>query len=50
MRIIVVLMGLSGSGKTTIGELLADRMGAIFTAADDYHSAANKAKMAGGSH
>jgi len=45
---IVVLMGVSGSGKTTIGSLLAERMGAVFADADDYHPAANKAKMAAG--
>jgi gluconokinase len=45
---IVLLMGVSGSGKTTIGELLAGRMGVVFADADDYHSAANKAKMAAG--
>ena len=45
---IVVLMGVSGSGKTTIGKLLSERTGAVFADADDYHPAANKAKMAAG--
>ena len=45
---IVVLMGVTGSGKTTIGTLLAERMHTVFADADDYHSAANKAKMAAG--
>ncbi len=45
---IVVLMGVSGSGKTTIGTLLAKRMATSFADADDYHSPANKAKMAAG--
>ncbi len=45
---IVVLMGVSGSGKTTIGTLLAARLGSVFADADDYHPAANKAKMAAG--
>ena len=45
---IVVLMGVSGSGKTTIGTLLAESLGAVFADADDYHPAANKAKMAAG--
>jgi gluconokinase len=45
---IVVLMGVSGSGKTTIGTLLAARTGTAFADADDYHPAANKAKMASG--
>ncbi len=45
---IVVLMGVSGSGKTTIGTLLAQRTGTTFADADDYHPAANKAKMAAG--
>jgi len=45
---IVVLMGVSGSGKTTIGTLLAAREGTVFADADDYHPAANKAKMASG--
>jgi gluconokinase len=45
---IVVLMGVSGSGKTTIGTLLAERTGAVFADADDYHPQANKDKMAAG--
>src|ERR1700735_3467862 len=45
---IVVLMGVTGSGKTTIGTLLAERTGAVFADADDYHPLANKQKMAAG--
>ena len=45
---IVVLMGVSGSGKTTIGTALSVLSGAVFADADDYHPAANKAKMAAG--
>jgi len=43
---IVVVMGVSGSGKTTIGKLLAERMGWIFADADDYFSSTSKQKMA----
>lgn len=45
---IVVLMGVSGAGKTTIGVRLAERTGATFADADDYHPKANKEKMAAG--
>ena len=45
---IVVLMGVSGAGKTTIGTLLAERAGTVFADADDYHPKANKDKMAAG--
>lgn len=45
---VVVLMGVSGSGKTTIGTLLAERLHTVFADADSYHSPANKAKMAAG--
>jgi gluconokinase len=46
--VIVVLMGVTGSGKTTVGTLLAARMHAVFADADDYHPKANKDKMAAG--
>jgi gluconokinase len=42
---IVIVMGVTGSGKTTVGTLLAKRLGWDFLDADDFHSAANKAKM-----
>ncbi|WP_426188231.1 gluconokinase [Microbacterium sp. TWP3-1-2b2] len=44
----VVVMGVSGSGKTTVGALLAGRIGARFVDADDLHPAQNKAKMHAG--
>ncbi len=43
-----VMMGVSGSGKTTIGQLLAQRLSIEFLDADDYHSQANKDKMHAG--
>jgi gluconokinase len=45
---ILVVMGPTGSGKTTIGSLLAKRLGWDFVDADEFHSAANKAKMHAG--
>ena len=42
----VVVMGVTGSGKSTIGKLLAERLGLPFHDADDYHSPENRAKMA----
>jgi gluconokinase len=45
---IVVLMGVSSVGKTTIGKLLAARTGWKFEDADDYHSEENRQKMAAG--
>ncbi|WP_263140445.1 gluconokinase [Pseudomonas sp. RIT-PI-AD] len=44
----ILVMGVSGSGKTTIGSRLARRLGCGFSDADEFHSAANKAKMAHG--
>lgn len=45
---IIVLMGVSGSGKTTIGRLLSAQLGWVFYEADDYHSPASVEKMRSG--
>lgn len=42
---IVIVVGVSGAGKTTIGKLLADELGWRFYEADDFHSCANVEKM-----
>ena len=42
---IVIVMGVTGSGKTTIGKMLAQRLRSEYADADDFHSAANKDKM-----
>jgi gluconokinase len=41
-------MGVTGSGKITIGKALADRLGWDFYDADDFHSSANITKMTSG--
>ncbi|HKW80266.1 MAG TPA: gluconokinase [Casimicrobiaceae bacterium] len=45
---IVVVMGVCGSGKSTVGRLLAHELNADFLDADDFHPAASVAKMAHG--
>ena len=45
---IVLVMGVSGVGKTTIGEALAAALGARYIDADDYHPPENVAKMKAG--
>jgi gluconokinase len=42
---VIVVMGVTGSGKTTIGNQFAARLGWQFADADDFHSPANKEKM-----
>jgi gluconokinase len=46
--VIVIVMGVSGSGKSTVGALLAERLGCEFLDADEFHPPANVAKMAAG--
>ena len=45
---VLILMGVSGTGKTTLGEMLSHETGWPFLDGDDFHPAANKAKMASG--
>ncbi len=45
---LIVVMGVSGSGKTTVGRGIAAAMGWEYAEGDDFHSAANVAKMASG--
>jgi gluconokinase len=46
--VIVVIMGVCGCGKTSVGQALAHRLGWQFFDADDFHPPANVAKMATG--
>lgn len=48
MPAVLVVMGVSGSGKTTIAALLAGRLGWDYEDGDDFHPPANVAKMRGG--
>jgi gluconokinase len=48
MSLVVVVMGVSGSGKSTIGRALAERLGVPYAEGDDFHPPANVAKMASG--
>ena len=47
-RPLVVVMGVSGSGKSTVGAALAQRLRVPFADADDFHPPANIAKMSAG--
>ena len=46
--ILIVVMGVSGCGKSTIGKALAERLGMAFFDGDDFHPAANRQKMENG--
>jgi len=48
MTAVYLLMGVSGSGKSTVGRALAAQLDCPFYDADDFHSMENVAKMAGG--
>lgn len=45
---VIVLMGVSGSGKTTVGKVLAEQLGWTFLEGDDFHPPGNVAKMRAG--
>ncbi|QRP44996.1 gluconokinase [Amycolatopsis sp. FDAARGOS 1241] len=45
---VIVVMGVSGSGKTTVGEQLAERLGVEYAEADAFHPKANIEKMSAG--
>jgi len=44
----IVVMGVSGSGKSTVGRLISESLGARFIEGDDFHTPENIAKMASG--
>ncbi|PLW75423.1 gluconokinase [Cohaesibacter celericrescens] len=45
---IIIVMGISGTGKSTVGQMLADRLGVPFEEGDAYHPEANVKKMSAG--
>ena len=48
-NMVIIVMGVSGSGKTTVGKALASELGWRFYDADDFHTPTNKQKMSAGS-
>ena len=45
---IFIIMGVCGSGKSTLGQMLAKELGTDFLEGDDFHPSANQKKMANG--
>jgi gluconokinase len=45
---VIIIIGVAGSGKTSVGKALSELTGWLFVDADDYHSDANRAKMSRG--
>lgn len=45
---VIVVMGVAGTGKTTVGRLLAEALGLPYAEGDAFHPAANVAKMSAG--
>ncbi|MGB1685726.1 MAG: gluconokinase, partial [Pseudomonadales bacterium] len=48
MALRIVIMGVAGCGKSTVGAMLAEQLGLAYIEGDDYHPAANRTKMAAG--
>jgi gluconokinase len=46
--VVIVVMGVSGSGKTTVGQAVAARLGVEYAEADEFHPPANIEKMSAG--
>ncbi|MFJ5708570.1 AAA family ATPase [Streptomyces sp. NPDC093105] len=44
----VLVVGVAGSGKSTVGRLLAERLGRAYRDADEFHSEADRARTAAG--
>ena len=48
LKTAIIVMGVAGCGKSTVAELLTERLGWTMAEGDDFHSPENKAKMASG--
>jgi gluconokinase len=48
MKVVLIFLGVSGSGKTTVAKIFANKTGAVFYEGDDFHPAENIEKMRAG--